>query len=549
MKKIRIQLLAATAALLAAAPAAAQTYNGLLLNHGDMSTADMANLARSTQNFGTARSMAMGNAFASLGADMVSLSMNPAGLGMYRSSAISITPLVTSAHASTDGASAYGSNGATRFALSNLGAVLNAYQSPRGLVSLSIGFGYQRVADLNYSYGFSTSGNRSSIGDLFSAQLTWEGLTLDDIRVSEKDNRLAYDRIYPSLWGAAMGYKTGLTDYLGDRTWGASWIGQEAEMGHYVGVRSTGSINEYDLAVGANIDNKFYVGLTIGLQSVDQRLKINYEEDYAYGPGGSGLAGGEMRYADWYQSIRTSGSGINFKLGMIWRPFAGLRIGAAVHSPTFYSLDRSYYTDMLSDVYLHDAEPPRLEEGIAEGPNYALEDFDDNSWDFISPTRMMVGASYAFGNFAIVAVDYERDWYNGIRAKNVPSLSVYRTEDFNADARDLLRATNTLRVGAELRPLPLLALRAGATYTDSILRDEGSILTMPVIDETWTASLGVGVQLSRSTTLDLAYQYQRDSTSEYLLYYGAMDRTEIFSNSYRTSFARHNVVMTLGFRF
>src|SRR5665811_755942 len=41
---------------------------------------------------GTARFMSMGGAFTALGGDMSSLSQNPAGLGVYRSSEITVTP-------------------------------------------------------------------------------------------------------------------------------------------------------------------------------------------------------------------------------------------------------------------------------------------------------------------------------------------------------------------------------------------------------------------------------------------------------------------------
>jgi hypothetical protein len=41
---------------------------------------------------GTARFMSMGGAFTALGGDMSSLSQNPAGLGVFRSSELTITP-------------------------------------------------------------------------------------------------------------------------------------------------------------------------------------------------------------------------------------------------------------------------------------------------------------------------------------------------------------------------------------------------------------------------------------------------------------------------
>jgi len=68
----------------AAAPLQAQNleFGGLTYNNDLMMSTDFAALSRS-HPFGTARVMGMGGAFTSLGADLSSMSINPAGLGMY----------------------------------------------------------------------------------------------------------------------------------------------------------------------------------------------------------------------------------------------------------------------------------------------------------------------------------------------------------------------------------------------------------------------------------------------------------------------------------
>ena len=55
----------------------------------------------------------------------------------------------------------------------------------------------------------------------------------------------------------------------------------------------------------------------------------------------------------------------------------------------------------------------------------------------------MFGLSYTIGRFAIISADYERDWYNGMRVKNIPSgfdltEADYRSE-FTANSRDRTR--------------------------------------------------------------------------------------------------------------
>ena len=68
-------------------------------------------------------------------------------------------------------------------------------------------------------------------------------------------------------------------------------------------------------------------------------------------------------------------------------------------------------------------------------------------------------------------------------------------------------------------------------------------------------SLGMSFRLAACAALDVAYCYVKDTTTPYMLFYGnryADDeaKTEIYqSEVYTTDFTRHNVALTLGFRF
>ena len=80
MKSMKI--VALCAAFVAAAPLQAQNtgleFGGSVLNHDMLWATDLAQLSQ-THVFGTARVMGMGGAFTSLGADLSSMSLNPAG--------------------------------------------------------------------------------------------------------------------------------------------------------------------------------------------------------------------------------------------------------------------------------------------------------------------------------------------------------------------------------------------------------------------------------------------------------------------------------------
>ena len=127
MKSMKI--VALCAAFVAAAPLQAQNtgleFGGSVLNHDMLWATDLAQLSQ-THVFGTARVMGMGGAFTSLGADLSSMSLNPAGLGMYRRNEISLTPLVPMAKASTAGTASWKGNSKSQFAFANVGVALNA---------------------------------------------------------------------------------------------------------------------------------------------------------------------------------------------------------------------------------------------------------------------------------------------------------------------------------------------------------------------------------------------------------------------------------------
>lgn len=99
---------------------------------------------------GTARFNAMGGAFTALGGDMSTLSQNPAGLGVFRSSEISISPQLFHINSRSN------FNGVSEDYLYNwnlgqAGIVTSLISSkkPTGLVSLNFGYSFNKTNNLN----------------------------------------------------------------------------------------------------------------------------------------------------------------------------------------------------------------------------------------------------------------------------------------------------------------------------------------------------------------------------------------------------------------
>ena len=462
--RIKTALLAVSALAMAAMPLRAQTteaqinygFGGSVLNRDMLWASDFAELSR-THLFGTARVMGMGGAFTSLGADLSSMALNPAGLGMYRGNEITLTPLVNVSHASTEGTSTWQNNNKTRFAFGNVGVALNVYESgSRALTSLTLGLGLNRVADFNNRYSFSseslydpsTGALMPTIGDIFSQQLNSWGVRPNN------SNQLLMDNLHPSVWPAALGYDGYMVDYFSDggaNPWGVARIGGNASVLHSMDVVNSGSVNEFDISLGGNIKNIVYFGATLGIQSIYKRTAMTYQEEYGYfntNGVAQSYSGGEwtnltqqLEMMNLSQQMTIDGSGVNFKVGVVVRPVGGLRIGMAFHTPTYYSLERSYYGDITTQMYNNATEKTEINQ---DGTPYQ-DDMGSNSWCFTSPARLLFGISYTFGNFGLITVDYERDWYNGIRVKNTPDGFEPYPEEYKAEFKQAFQGTNTIR--------------------------------------------------------------------------------------------------------
>ena len=477
---------------------------------------------------------------------------------MYRHNEIVLTPMMTFQSSDTKGTIPYAKNGKNRFAMANFGVALNAYEGTGTLTSFTVGIGLNRIADFNSRTSYKTDspygGGNSlapTIADVFGQQLGQAGI------FPNSNGQLGYDRINPYFWPAALGYNGYMISSFYDpetkeNYYSPDCIGSNASVLHYLDAVDSGSINEFTLSAGANLNNIVYIGATIGIQSVHKATGIYYGEDYRYDGAAVDSAGGmletQLDYADLYQRSVLDGSGVNFKVGVIVRPIQSLRIGAAFHTPTYYSLERSYYGTVASQLYNNASGNAEINN---DGTPYQ-DDMGSDSWCFTSPARLLLGVSYAFGQFGLVTVDYERDWYNGIRVKNTPDGFDIYPEDYKAEFKHAFQGTNTIRAGVELKPLPVVALRIGAGYTDSMLKSRTSQYDLPLSYETRYITAGAGFNLSRSVSLDLAYQYVTDKMSDYRLFYSLDAVTGDFmtdSGLFRTESTRHNVALSLAFHF
>lgn len=517
-------------ALSASLTAQGATLEGSLMRLSQFTTSDMANLSSTNYGFSTARSSAMAGAFTSLGADMASMSINPAGLGMYQSSEFSVTPVVT--HTKTKSRSTLGyndRNNITKFNLNNMGAVFNVYQGTGTLTSFSVGLGYNKIADFNYTTGVALENDYSSISQVFMNQL--RGYSSSSLNSSS--NPFTNNSISEIDWGAVLAYQTGVLDPISGTSnykipeWSPSTL-----TSHYLYVSSVGSVGEYTISMGANLNNVVYVGATVGIQDIYSEQTYQYDETYINNADA-------LNYLLYDQAVRYEGAGVNLKVGIIVRPIDGLRIGLAVHTPTAVTLDRKYIASMNADY--------------SDGDYVSRETATLlSTLDYNSPTRLLAGISYTFSNIGIIAIDYERAWYNGMRLGSSVDDSI--RDDWKSAVQQEFKASNNLRIGAEIKPTSNLSLRFGYAYYGNIMSNTDAILLQPVVNNGYNLSAGIGYRFNRFS-LDFAYVYMNSTLSAYDLYYyygenndGNME--EITSAGFiETTQVKNNFILSMNFRF
>lgn len=512
-------------------------FGGELISPANMSHMEAAKFSQTEHTFMSARVAAMGGAFTSLGADLSSMAINPAGLGMYRTSEIGIS--LAYDHTSSQNGNYHSNMWGGNLNFNQVGAALNLYQSSGPLVSFTLGFAYNQLADLDYVNRGRWEQGAVTIGEFFAEQM----YGFDPTALNGSADPFRNNNIYPDEWGGVVAYQTYLIDPEMDSS--GKFTGNylvpsvplSARIDSSYSSKSEGSVGEYDFSMGFNIANILYLGTTLGIQDVQQLVHYSFHESI---PPTYNID--ELKYLDYHPSVACYGSGVNFKIGAILRPVSALRLGIAYHTGTAMSLTRDYYTNMTTAFY--------------DGSSYQAESLINSyTYHYNSPSKMLLGASLAIGGRAIISVDYDKVWYGNMRMKT-DGLEDAFAADVDAD----LGTSENYRVGLEVVPIKGVYLRCGYAYYGTPLNDaaqkyanDGNAFFGTYKTHTDNISLGGGLRFGDSS-VDLVWTISNAHyTNSMMYYYSYVDAaTEILVTGPTLTNLRHrtnNVALSYSFRF
>ena len=458
---------------------------------------------------GTARFMSMGGAFTALGGDMSSLSQNPAGLGVYRSSEITITPQLFRINTLA------GFNGITsdylyNFNLSQIGIVSNIINrnTESGLISLNFGYSFNKTNNLNQSIVIQGINGTSSMAD-FWAQSS-NGVLRDNL-TDVPD--MAYNAYLISTIPGSNPLKYS-TVFSTDGINLPSTYGQNVRRF----VSTSGYTGEHALSVGGNYSNKIFFGATFGIST------LNYTSHFEHLESTDIALPLEFKNFTYVEHYEDRGTGYNLKLGVIIKPIETVRIGLAFHTPTFYKIDETFYENLTSNFtngghHEYVIDPMRY--------NYALT----------TPFRVLTGVAVQIKKIALISADYEFVDYS--IAKFSDTQDPYDYSSKNRDIKNSLKSASNIRLGGELR-LNKLYLRTGYGYYGKAFKPGEDNQNL---DYT-SFSGGIGYR-EQNLSLDFAYTNYRYSQT-YILY--PLDSS---FNSATANLSTHTnmFTLTLGYKF
>lgn len=375
---------------------------------------------------GTARFNSMGGAFTAIGGDISTLSQNPAGLGVFRSSEITLSPQLFNIKTK---ASFFGLNSdvLSKFNLSQAGIVSNLVSNESGLVSLNVAYSFNKTNNLNQNVRIEGINTGSSMADYWAA-------SADNIPTSQLlGNNGAYETfIIDTLPGTNRHYGTVFSHY-GENP--GSVYGQTVRRL----ITNEGYTGEHALSVGGNYANKIFFGVTVGIN------KINYTGHYEHlETANSTYPSGfrDFTYVDHYEN---TGTGYSIKAGVILKPVEAVRIGLAFHSPTWYKINEYFFNNYSSNF---------------TGFNQATFSSDPQRYEYAlaTPFRALAGVAVQIKKLALLSADYE--YVNYSTARFSETGDGYDYSEKNLELRNTLKPASNIRVGGELR-LDKLYLRAG----------------------------------------------------------------------------------------
>ena len=421
---------------------------------------------------GTAKALGMGNALGAVGGDMTATCINPAGMGLYRSSELAMTLNLSNNHTTSTyyGTETYGNK--LRLSIPNISYVGTRQRSNYKAVRYTqFCIGLTRTNDYNTHIDAAGLNPTSSKIDDYLSQI--DGYSVDDLA-----------DYFPNT--AYPAWQTYLIDVDNDGYY-TSPVPQGGIMQRSV-QDFRGRSEAWAFGYSINLKGRLSLGASIGIPHIKRVGTRVLEESM---PRNSETDTGFNSWS-FTEYLSTRGRGIQAKIGFVWLANGWLRIGGAVHTPTAYNMEESWQTETESEIEWITRESLSLES------NY--------EYRLVTPARYVGSLAFIVGDRGLVSIDAEYLNYGHAAF----SANDYDYSDVNRAIAATYGPALNVRLGTEWR-VRNSYLRFGAGFYGDPNR------STPASGSVKKASVGISVPAGQSTTFDFAYELSHGQR-QYTLY-------------------------------
>ncbi|MFN8338485.1 MAG: hypothetical protein U0T36_05645 [Saprospiraceae bacterium] len=460
---------------------------------------------------GTARTLGVGSSFGSMGGDFSVININPAGIADYRISEFTFTPSLKSyktdskfSGAPNDSQIAKGSS----LGLDNIGFVFAS--NPGGnLTSSNFAIGFSRISDL---------GRKSFLsGKIPGSITTYFAERANKHNVNELDEFVAFPAY--EAWA--------IYDFDEDGYYETDFGSPNQEVQRTQDIIQKGGINELTLGWAGEYKNQINFGLSMGVPFASFDEQKTYKES---DPNDLIPVFDDLTFTE---NLYTSGVGLNFKAGFIYKFMNTVRLGGAFQSPTWYKFTDDY-SNLIEYAFTDNANGSRRRTSTSPDGNFEYK--ITTPWRATGSlgSTIRLNEIRGFVNADIEFVDYTNASYNGTAYSSDASEQQY-TNEVNKTILNKLGPATNIRLGAEFG-YRQIRLRGGYSIEQSPFNSE-------VVNNN-KVSFGIGFRDDRFF-IDLGWRISKFSEG-YYPYIVTDTKLDPLANINTT---RTRSALTVGFKF
>jgi long-subunit fatty acid transport protein len=184
--------------------------------------------------------------------------------------------------------------------------------------------------------------------------------------------------------------------------------------------------------------------------------------------------------------MKTTGFGVNAKLGLIFKPVEKLRLGLAFHSPTISGMTDTYFASLVANTEKYTIYPQPLSKTSQELINENQSNGSTNpdigvyEYNLTTPYRFIGSASYVINEVrdvkrqkGFITADVEYVNYRGVRYSEIDEGDKAYYDGLNDVIKERYKGALNVKVGGELKFEKVMARAGFATYGSPYASETG----------------------------------------------------------------------------